>query len=302
MGPQAAEKPEEEGADDGPEIEVVSPPDVEVERPPKGEPAEQQAESRKQRRENVVAKAREEAENLRRELSARDERLNRQERETAELRGFLAAQLANQRADPSATPEAKIAALEDEADLHLERAAKFANEKNAEGQKREMRAYNAKLREANVIAARGAIDPGIDSRFQQFQQQQPDREVEQATTAIASEFPDITTNPIFQGAADSIYRTLVAQGRPPKSLATFREAAAGAAKALGIGGRPAAPTNSQKARYGGVPAGEGGGGGREVVRIADDRANRALAAKSFPKLDRAAAWSAFTKMVAESED
>ena len=257
--------------------------------------------SRRERRGNKMAEeraAREAAETQAREYR---ERLDRQEQQLAEMRGYLAAQHQRQQLDPNATVEKRIEALEDEAHGHLERAGLAAANKDTATQQRELRAYHAKNREATILAYEARANPRLDERFQQLQQSMPDPHLAATVAQAAQEFPWLTTDSDAEALVNSKLGALLKAGRP-RTIATIREAATAVAKRLGLGGRQA-PTPQQRQRFNGIPAGESGAGeGGQRAMPEDNRTNRTLAIKSFPTLEPKKAWAAWCKMVMESED
>lgn len=256
---------------------------------------------RRERRVNKIQEEREARE--RAEAEARDyrERHTRLEQTVSEMRGYLAAQAQRTQQDPNASIDKRIEALEDEADNHLERAAQYAVAKDTAGQRREMRAYNAKLREATVLAYEARSKPELEQRFQQMQQNMPDPALQSIHAQALQEFPWLSTDQDAEALANEKLRRLIQSGKP-KTLATIREACTDTAKRLGIGGRQA-PTQQQRQRFTGVPGGEGagGGGGDAKGEPEYNRTNRALAAKAFPALEGKKQWRAFVKMVQDSE-
>jgi hypothetical protein len=231
---------------------------------------------------------------------AAEERASRLERDVSEMRGYLAAQAERQRQDPNDSTDKRIDSLEAEADAHLERAAET---KDPEVKKREFKLYHAKHREATILAYEARANPKLDERFQQLQRNIPDPQSHAAVAQAIQEFPWLATDDEAESLVNAKLGKLLQSGRP-KSIATIREAATAVAKRLGLGGR-SAPTERQRQSFSGVRGGEGGGGGGGGERAGEpemNKANLALAAKAFPALEGKKRWSAFSRMVQESED
>jgi len=254
--------------------------------------------SRKERRGDRLAEAkiaREQAETQAREYR---ERLDRQEQQIAEMRGYLAAQHQRQQQDPNASVEKRIESLEDEAHSHLERAAALTD---PAAKQRELRQYHSKTREATILAYEARANPKLDERFQQMQSSMPDPQIAATYSQAVSEFPWLTTDDDAASLVNTRLGQLLKAGRP-RTIATIREAATAVAKRLNLGGRQA-PTAQQRQRFNGVSSGEGGAGERGSRAMPEDnKTNRALAQKSFKELEPKKAWAAWTKMVMESED
>lgn len=259
------------------------------------------APSRKERRGNKMAEeraAREQAETQAREYR---ERLDRQEQQIAEMRGYLAAQHQRQQQNPNDTVEKKIDALDDEAHGLLEHAARLNAAGDAAGSRAAMKKRDAVIREATILAYEARANPKLDERFQQMQSSMPDPQVAATYSQAIQEFPWLTTDDEAATLVNDKLGKLLKQGRP-RSIATIREAATAVAKRLNLGGRQA-PTPQQRQRFNGVSAGEGGGGeGGSRAMPEDNKTNRTLAQKSFKDLEPKKAWAAWCKMVMESED
>jgi hypothetical protein len=255
--------------------------------------------SRKERKSDFVRQAKEEAAERTRELQAERAERQRLANEVAEMRGYLAAQAQRQQQDPNATPEKRIEALEEEADSHLRAAAAAAQRGDDATNRRELRNYNAKLREANALFIEARQNPRLDQRFQELRGQIPDPQTAETRMTLAAEFPWLQNDDEARSAADAAINRLMRSGRPD-GLATYREACSLVAKRMGLGGRSARPTDGQRARYNGMGAGESSGGGGDTVQIENNLANRRLAAASFRELAPEEAWKAWTKMIANS--
>lgn len=274
----------------------------ETERKPRQETGgDEPTQPRRERRNNRMQEAKEARERAEQEAREWRERVTRTEQSLSEMRGYLAAQAQRGQQDQGGGVEKRIEALEDEADNHLERAAQLAAAKDAAGQRREMRAYNAKLREATALAIEARSTPELEKRFEQMRQSMPDPALQSVHAQAIQEFPWLSSDPDAEALANDKLRRLLQSGKP-RTIATIREACTDTAKRLGIGGR-AAPTQQQRQRFTGVPAGEGGGGDRDTKGEPEyNLANRRLAAKAFPSLEGKKQWQAFVKMVQEGDD
>lgn len=259
------------------------------------------APSRKERRKNEMARA-EEA-RLAAEARAQEyqNRLDRQEQQIAEMRGYLAAQHQRQQQDPNATVDKRIEALDDEAHDLLERAAALNGAGDRAGARAALKKREATLREAQYIYNQSKAAPEIQKQFDDMRSSMPDPQVQATYNQAVSEFPWLTTDEDAASLVNAKLGQLLKAGRP-RTIATIREAATAVAKRMGIGGRTP-PSTQQRQRFAGVSAGESGageGGGRQMPE--DNRTNRTLAQKSYPALEPKKAWAAWTRMVMESED
>lgn len=219
------------------------------------------AQSRKERRANAFQEAKENARLAREEAAREREERERLGREVAELRGRWEQAQQQQQRDAKDPYADKIQALEDEAQMHLERVA---NSKDPAVQKAELRAYNAKMREAAKLDMRRDLENEARKNPRQQQSQMNPRDAAMLT-ALEAEYPAIGDKK-FRNVADGYVALLMARGRPD-SLATLREACALAAQELKVGGVDSGkPSNVRRGAYSGFSSGEGAGGGGETSR------------------------------------
>lgn len=228
-------------------------------------------------------------------LAASELRERRMQEQIAELRGRTD-QMQRQQAAAAGDPYDKaVADLEDRAARHLRAAASATT---AETQAAEMREYHKANRHAAVIEARREMQ----GEFQRFGQSLPDPEMAGMKVTLAAEFPWLTSNDQARTAADGYVGVLVAKGRPANSLATFREAAALAAKDFNLGGMATErPSEARRAAYSGISGREGDGGSDGNLRLqmsGDDAVKlRTLAAQMYPSLDREDAYKKWLREV-----
>lgn len=288
---------------DGPgETVTVPPPDDDA--PDEGTreektPAER-PENRKARRENKMREEREGRETAERAARESNERWMQAQRETAELRGYVASLAQQQRQpDPAAALNEKVAKLRQEAMAHLERSAVASRAGDRATAERELAAHYEKIEDATMERYDARQRPELDQRFQEVRGNIPSPEIITARENIIAEFPWIRSDPEARAMVDVKFEALKAAGRPG-TFDTIREAAALIAKRLGIGGRQA-PTQANRQRLQGVPSGEGSGGGDGNVQIPMGAPEKKLAHLSFPGLEAKEAEKAWAKSMAEAK-
>lgn len=256
--------------------------------------------SRKERRENRMQQERQAREEAERARLAAEERAARQDREIAELRGFVQAQSQRQQGDPRAELNQQITKLENEAETHLERAALARKAGDNDTYRREYSAYNAKMREATKMEVKADMAAELDQRFQGVQQGGITPQHLALRDTVMREFSWIATDAIARDAVDGeIGRIVSSTGRRPDDIAVIRQAATAVAKRLNLGGRTP-PTREQQQRYAGTRGAEGGSGGDDASRIVVGKAEEKLAQAAFPQLEKKEAIKAWAKEMAKS--
>lgn len=280
------------------EIVTVEAPDPEDEgggeRETGGEPVREDRKTRRANRMRDEQTARQEAE--RQTASERAER-GRLEREVAELRGFVAARAAREdRGTSTSDVTTQVDRLETEAQEHLQRSALAAKAGDMAMAARELKAFNAKNREAARIETVAALQPDFERRINEVRGNIPTPEIVAARENILQEFSWIRTDPEARSMVDVKFETLKTAGRPG-TYETIREAAAYVAKRLKLGGRQD-PTQESRARLQAVPSGEGAGGGEGSVQIVMDEKNKKLAHAAYRNLEPKEAERAFAREMA----
>lgn len=263
-----APEPEEEGAETAPAAGL----------------SEEQRASRKERRANKMREERERADASDRRAQEISDRLARSERETAELRGFVAAQAQQQRSgDPEAAIKGRVTALRREAQVHLERTAAFSRAGQHDQAQAEMDLYHDKIDEAREVRRAPQREADLNRRISEVAGRIPSPEIQMAREKIISEFPFVRDDLEARAMVDVKFEALKAAGRPA-TFDTVREAAAAVAKRLGIGGRQA-PSQESRQRMQAVPSGEGAGGGEGSVQIVMGEKEKKLAHAAYRHLE-----------------
>ncbi len=262
-----------------PEAPEATTPTVEVpEQTQETQPERQNGEERQSRRDRRAARvdteaAQRERDEYKRQFDEMRAENARQREEMARLQGFVAAGF-QQRENPV---DKQIVDLEEKSLQHLNNAAGAKDPATA---RREMTEYHKLQRQIGRLE--GQSD--LDKRFGEFQQGMPDPEMAGMKVSLGSEFPWLSNNEAARNAADGYIAVLRSRGKPD-NLATYREACAMAARDFGLGGHQP-PTNGQRGRYSGAPAGEGAAGSEQhSSSIAWDDHYQKLAQSAFPQDD-----------------
>jgi len=151
--------------------------------------------------------------------------------------------------------------------------------------------HELRAQEAELIA-----DMRFDQRASQLQANQP-KPLDPVLATVAAKHDWITTDHEARQYAEGQVAKLVRQERrnmqdPAIRRATLLEAAAITERDLGIGGTPAAPSESQQQRYRGTTGSAGGAGqsaaGGQMVALNDMQ--KALAQAAFRHLEPEQAW------------
>jgi hypothetical protein len=278
------------------DVEVTAP-DVDktpVERPQPGD-----RKNRKAQRLDVEAAERR-AQEVQRTLEAERAERQRMDRELAELRGQMTErQRQSQGEDKHAQTKDKIAALRRQAKAHLYFSAQAKDPAQSE---KEWDEHQRLMDEADDMRDSMRDESRWEKRRGEIQQTGVNPEVLQEKMYFSAKYPFLEGNRRVQALADAEFGELVQGGRPANRQ-TMEQAITSAAKALGLGGQ-STPTDGQKARYGGVPAGEGAGGGSERRTIKMGRHEEALAKAAYPHLEAKDAFKQWAKDVAarQSDD
>lgn len=214
--------------------------------------------TRKERRKSEFQEAQETARLAREEAAAERRERERLASEIAELRGRFSE--AQRREQQQAQPDKyadKIAALEDEAQLILQQVA---NSKDPTEQKSLMKKWNEKNREAIRLDIQRDNEKKERENPQQRQTQGMDPRSVAIWTALEADYPIIAdggkSGAAFRAQTDLHLNVLIAQGKPD-NLATFKAAAALAARDLKVGGHDGKPN---RGAYSGNGNGDGAGG------------------------------------------
>jgi hypothetical protein len=240
-----------------------------------------QPQNRKERRQSEFQAAQETARQAREEAATERRERERLAQEFAEFRGkYQATEEMRQRREAPDLYAAKIAELEDEAQMILE---KVAGTRDVAEQKALMKKWNEKQREAVKLDWQRDQEKNERENPRQQQAPQMDARATAIWVAIEADYPAIAdqgnAGKQFRSVADRYLDSLVAGGKP-ENLATFRAACAMAAKELKIGGHQAS-SNGQRGAYGGYPNGDGAGGrggdGRPTLEVGPQQRALALA-------------------------
>lgn len=280
-------------------VETPEPEEEGGEAAPAAAASEEQRQNHKERKQNRMREAKEAKEVAERTARDLSDRVARAERETAELRGFVAAQAQRGQGDPDAAVKQKVTALRREAQIHLERTAAFQKAGQHDAAQAEMDLYHDKIDEAREVRRAPQREADLNRRISEVTGRIPTPEIQMARENILQEFPWVRTDVEARAMVDAKFEALKASGRPG-TFDTIREAAAAVAKRLGIGGRQA-PTQESRQRHQAVPSGEGAGGGDGAVQVPWGAAEKKLAEKLFPRLDPPAAKKAFLAEMARAK-
>jgi hypothetical protein len=280
------------------DVEVTAP---DVDKTPVERPQSSDRKSRKAQRLDVEAalKAREE---IQKTLEAERAERQRIDRELAEMRGRLTErERSTQTQDKHAQTRDKIAALRKQAKAHLFFSAQAKDPTQSE---KEWEEHQRLMDEADDLRDSMRDESRWEKRRGEIQQTGVDPGLIQEKMYFAAKFPFLDGNRRVQALADAEFSELVQGGRPANRQ-TMEQAITSAAKTLGLGGQ-SQPTESQRARYGGVPAGEGAAGGNEPRKIRVGRQEDALAKAAMnvinPHLDSKAAVKEWARLMARNED
>lgn len=255
--------------------------------------------TRKERRQGELHASQEAARIAREEAAQERRERERLSNEVAELRGRWEQSQQQQQRDVKDKYADKIAALEDEAQLILE---KVSNTKDPEQQKALMKKWNEKNREAIRLDIQRENEKNERENTQQQQQQGMSPRDVAMWTALEADYPMIANKDRagqrLRATADLYINKLISEGKPD-NLATLRAACALAAKELKIGGHDASPSNGSRGAYGGHANGDGGGGrgdnGRPTVEWGPQQRAMAMAmanrlGKGYDEAEAKAEW------------
>ncbi len=261
-----------------------------------GEPRQ----TRKERRQSEFQAAQEASRVAREELAAERRERERLAAQVAEMNGRWQQQQEQSQRDAKDPYADRISALEDEAQLLLE---KVSTTKDPAEQRELLKKYNAKMREASKLDFKRDQEKDARENPKQQQQQQGMSPRDVAMwTALEADYPMIANKDrggqTFRATADLYINKLIAEGKPD-NLATLRAACALAAKELKIGGHDERASNGQRGAYGGHANGDGGGGrgdnGRPSVEFGPQQRALAMAlanrsGKGYDEAEAKADW------------
>lgn len=271
------------------EVPAADPPEqlTPVERPVNGD-----RKSRKQARLDVEAAEKRYTE-TQQELARERQEGQRRDREIAEMRGQLQGR-ARQGENVSKQTEAmdQAAELRKQARSHLFFASQARDESAAEKAWKEHDKLN---REAARIENNLDRDEWWEQKRGEVTRDIPNPQVAAALTGHETQFPWLLTNQEALSRADSELTRLQQAGHP-LNRQTAIMALTWTAKAMGLGGHTP-PTDAQRARYGGVPGGEGAGGAAGPRTIKMGRHEEALAKAAYPQLEAKDAFKQWAKEV-----
>jgi hypothetical protein len=275
------------------DVEVTAP---DVDKTPVERPQQSERKNRKAQRLDVEAAQRARDE-IQKTLEAERAERQRIDRELAEMRGRLTErERSTQTQDKHAQTRDKIAALRKQAKAHLFFSAQAKDPNQSE---KEWEEHQRLMDEADDLRDSMRDESRWEKRRGEIQQG-VNPEVLQEKMYFSAKFPFLEGNRRAQALADAEFSELVQGGRPANRQ-TMEQAITSAAKTLGLGGQ-SAPTESQRARYGGIPAGEGAGGGNERRTIKMGRHEEALAKAAYPQLEAKDAYKEWAKSMAARQD
>lgn len=272
------------------DVEVT--PSEPAEQTPTDKPVPIDRKSRKQARLDVEA-AEKRATEFQSQLSQERAEGARRDREIAEMRGQLA-ERARHGENVNQQTEAlkKIGELRRQARSHLFFAAQTKDDSAAE------RAWSEHDRlndEANDLRDELRDGERWAKRRGEIQQSMPNPAAAQAMMGHETQFPWLLSNQEAVSRADSELTRLVNMGHP-FNRQTAVMALTWTAKAMGLGGH-SVPSEAQRARYGGIPGGEGPGSGNTPRTIKMGRHEEALAKAAYPQLEAKDAYKQWAKDV-----
>jgi len=248
--------------------------------------------NRKAQRLDVEAAERR-AQEFQRSLETERQERQRIEREVAEMRQERQQRDRQTQSQSQAEQtKEKIASLRRVAQMHLARSAQL---QGAEAQK----AWDEFQRcedEARDLRDEMRDNERWEKRKGELQQQMPNPQATQALAGHETAYPWLTTNQEAVNMADTRLTYLMNAGRP-LNRQTVVEALSWTARAMGLGGHQPA-TDAQRARYGGIPGGEGAGNGEGPRTIKMGRHEEALAKAAYPQLEAKQAYKQWAKDVA----
>lgn len=287
--------------------EETSSPEVETEtveapaaEPEQLTPVERPSRADRKRQRIDVEAATREKEEIKQRLAAAELREQQRAQEIAELRGRMEErQRQTQTTDKHAETKSKIAELRKQAKAHLYFSSQA---KSPEAAEKEWDRYQELLDEADDLRDNIRAEGRWEKQRGELSSQIPDPAMQREAAVITARFPWLASNRKAQQIADAHINDIMATTGRPYSMEMGIEAVAWAGKVLGIGGHQA-PTNGQRALYGGVSGGEGSGGGESRPRTPPRTiGNEKLAQAAYRHLDAKAAWKAWTRDMAEASE
>jgi hypothetical protein len=272
------------------DVEVTAP---DPERTPVERPQQSDRKNRKAQRLDVEAAERR-AQEIQKTLESERAERQRMDRELAEMRGRLTErERASQGDDKHAKTRDQIAALRKQAKAHLFFSAKATDPNQAD---KEWEEHQRLMDEADDLRDSMRDESRWEKRRGEIQQQLPNQAHQQAIIGHETQFPWLLNNQEAIETADVRLTYLLNKGAE-MNRQTVASALAWTAQKMGLGGHTP-PTESQRARYGGIPAGEGAGGGNERRTIKMGRHEEALAKAAYPQLEAKDAFKQWAKDVA----
>lgn len=260
---------------------------------PVDRPATGDRKSRKQARLDVEA-ADKRANEVQQELQRERAEGQRRDRELAEMRGRLEErERRGENVDKQTDTVKKIGELRKQARAQLYFASRAGDEAAAEKAWAEHDRLND---EANDLRDELRDAPRWEKRRGELAQNMPNPAVAATLSGHETQFPWLLSNQEAVSRADAELTRLVQSGHP-FNRQTAVMALAWTAKAMGLGGHTP-PTSAQRAAYGGVPGGEGAGGGGGPRTIKMGRHEEAMAKAAYPQLEAKDAFKQWAKDIA----